>query len=93
MAGSDAVVYGLMIQIHDTQDVQSTTAPSAGRDQKMRPIAECGYFIERPASWWTASWHQISDRNVNFIFLDQAYRGKFQSSMERAKLAEHGLFK
>ena len=41
------------------QDVQRTTAPSAGRDQKMPTLAECGHFIEWSASWQTASCHQI----------------------------------
>ena len=45
-----------------------TTVPSAGRDQKMQTLAECGLNF------------------LNFIFLAQAYHGKFQSSIESAKI-------
>ena len=41
-----------------------STIPSAGRDQKMWTLAECGHFIQWSASWQTASCHQISGPNV-----------------------------
>ena len=46
------------------QDVQRTTAPSAGPDQKMGTLAERGHFNQGSASRYHASCHRISDCNM-----------------------------
>ena len=47
-----------------SQDVKRTTASSAARDQKMRILAERGHYKLWSASWYVASYYQISGCNV-----------------------------
>ena len=58
---------GYLIRIKWKQDFQRTTAPSAGRSQKMRTLVECGHFKYWSASWYIASCHQISGHNIHYI--------------------------
>ena len=47
-----------------TQDVQRTTAPSAGRNRKMRTLVERSHFNKWSASWYIASCHRFPGHDV-----------------------------
>ena len=85
------------------QDIQRTTAHSAGRDQKMRTLTERHHLKWWSAKEYIAPRHLISGHNVislHFLIwlifpsdLDKAYHGKFQSFRECKKLVDHDHFK